>query len=61
MLACFCLTKNLIPFFRSKTIVESFLHLMVLFYKMIINKLYEVVFHNPASGAVRLLNFQGLS
>ena len=37
MLTCFCLTKGLVAFFQPETIVASFLHLMVLFSKKLIN------------------------
>ena len=37
VLTCFRLTKGCATFFRPETIVASFLHLMVLFYKEIFN------------------------
>ena len=37
VLTCFRLTKGRVKFFRLETIVDSFFHLMVLFFKVILN------------------------
>ena len=37
VLTCFRLKKGRVPFFRPETIVASFLHLMVLFFKALLN------------------------
>ena len=37
VLACFCLTKGRAVYFWFETIVVSFLHLMVLFFKVLLN------------------------
>ena len=39
VLICFRLKKGRAAFFRPETIVASFLHLMVLFFKMLLNHL----------------------
>ena len=48
VLTCFCLTKGHVTCFQPETIIASFLHIMVLFSKVLLNHSWKcqfVVFH----------------